>query len=197
MGRCAPPGRNFLAQPKKGVTDTMSEATYDPRDLANGHYPHLRKLAADDPEFLDIQRWLSSKGAPAYTRLYVPKGLGREGDNLILPTEMHWERNGAETLKLDAALVFNFPHVALVELKQAFGFGNPNIIEMYPGLRKPVEYVVHSPIGVPWPEKGENAFRPSEFDQEPYGATYFDESGHYRKERHGWAFISYPVWVRF
>lgn len=175
----------------------MSEATYDPRDLANGHYPHLRKLAADDPEFLDIQRWLTSKGAPAYTRLYVPKGLGREGDNLILPTEMHWERNGAETLKLDAALVFNFPHVALVELKQAFGFGNPNVIEMYPGLRKHVEYVVHSPIGVPWPEKGENAFRPSEFDKEPYGATYFDESGHYRKERHGWAFISYPVWVRF
>lgn len=175
----------------------MSEAAYDPKDLSNGHYPHLRKVAIDDPELADILRWFGSKRIPPYTRLYVPKGLGLEGDNLILPTEMHWERNGSETLKLDAALVFNFPHVALVELKQAFGIGNPNIIEMYPGLRKPVEYVLRSPIGVPWPERGENAFRPSEFDKEPYGATYFDESGHYRKERHGWAFISYPVWVRF
>ena len=176
----------------------MSEATYDPRDLSNGHYPHLRKVAIDDPEFLDIQRWLVSKGAPAYSRLYVPKGLSVEGDNPILPTEMHWDKayDGAETLKLDAALVFNFPHVALVELKHAFHFGDPNILEMYPGLRKPVEYVAHSPIGVAWPEKGANAFRPSEFDHEAYGATYFDETGTYRKDRYGWAFISYPVWIR-
>lgn len=179
---------------------TMSEASYNPRDLSNGHYPHLRKVAIDDPEFLDIQRWLTSKGAPAFSRLFVPKGLGLEGDNLILPTEMHWD--GAHTeldgvLKLDAALVFNFPHVALVELKHAFRFGDPNIVEMYPGWRKPVEYVAHSPVGVPWPEKGPNAFRPSAFDQEPYGATYFDEAGAYRKEKHGWAFISYPVWIKF
>ncbi len=176
----------------------MSEANYDPRDLPNGHYPHLRKVAIDDPEFLDIQRWFSSKGAPAYSRLFVPKGLGVEGDNLILPTEMHWDKayGGAETLKLDAALVFNFPHVALVELKHAFGFGDPNIVEMYPGLRKPVEYVAHSPIGAPWPEKGANAFRPSEFDKEAYGAVYHDESGAYRKDRFGWAFISYPVWIK-
>lgn len=174
----------------------MSQASYDPNDLSNGHYPHLRKVGINDPELVDILNWFRSKGIPPYTRLYVPKGLGREGDNLILPTEMHWERSGAETIKLDAALVFNFPHVALVELKHAFG-GNPNIIEMYPGLRKPVSYVRYSPIGVPWPEKGENAFRPSVFDTEPFGATYFDETGHYRKERHGWAFISYPVWVRF
>jgi len=175
----------------------MSEATFDPRDLSNGHYPHLRKVDIDDPEWGAVLEWLYSKGAPRFTRLFVPKGLGQAGDNLILPTELHWERAGAETLKLDAALVFNFPHVALVELKQAFGFGNPNIIEMYPGLRRPAEYVVRSPVGVPWPEKGENAFRPSEFDKEPFGAVYFDQSGHYRKERHGWAFISYPVWVRF
>lgn len=174
----------------------MSEATYDPKDLSNGHYPHLRKVAIDDPEWLDIHKWLRAKGAPAYTRLYVPKGLGQAGDNLILPTEVHYERGGDETLKLDAALVFNFPHVALVELKHAFGFGNPNQIEMYPGLRKPLKEVRYSPIGVPWPERGENAFRPSVFDTEPYGATYYDESGHYRKERWGWAFISYPVWVR-
>lgn len=183
----------------------MSEASYDPRDLSNGHYPHLRKVAIDDPEFLDIQRWLTSKGAPPYTRLFVPKGLGVAGDNLILPTEMHWDQRDRQewedgprdaTLKLDAALVFNFPHVALVELKHYFHFGNPNIVEMYPGLRKPVEFVVHSPIGVPWPEKGANAFRPSEFDKEAYGATYHDETGAYRKERFGWAFISYPVWIK-
>jgi|RhiMetdeSRZDD1v2_1073273.scaffolds.fasta_scaffold152051_2 hypothetical protein len=174
----------------------MPEATYDPRDLSNGHYPHLRKVAIDDPEFLDIQRWFTSKGAPAYSRLYVPKGLGVEGDNLILPTEMHWNNQNGETLKLDAALVFNFPHVALVELKHAFHFGNPNILEMYPGLRKPVRYVAQSPIGAPWPERGPNAFRPSEFDKEPYGATYFDATGSYRKDRYGWAFISYPVWIK-
>lgn len=177
----------------------MSEATYDPKDLSNGHYPHLRKVAIDDPEWADINNWLASKGAPPFTRLYVPKGLGREGDNLILPTEMWWEASGKETLKLDAALVFNFPHVALVELKKHFGFGNPNIVEMYPGLRKPVKFVEYSPIGARWPERDENgmaAYRPSELDDEPYGATWHDSTGTYRKERRGWAFISYPVWFR-
>lgn len=176
----------------------MSEPTYNPQDLANGRYPHLRKLAIDDPEFHGILNWFASKGAPAYSRLYVPKGLGLAGDQLLLPTEIHWDNtlSGDNPLKLDAALVFNFPQVALVELKHAFRFGDPNILEMYPGLRKPVEYVTRSPIGVQWSEQGANAFRPSPFDQEPYGATYFDETGSYRKEKRGWAFISYPVWIR-
>lgn len=183
----------------------MSEATYDPRDLSNGHYPHLRKVAIDDPEWLDINRWLTSKGAPAYTRLFVPKGLAAPGDNPILPTEMWWEGSKTDSsgiLKLDAALVFNFPHVALVELKHAFAFGDPNVLEMYPGYRKPVQYVAQSPIGARWPERDSEAgaaFRPSEFDQHnpmPYGTTWHDATGAYRKDRRGWAFVSYPVWVR-
>ena len=176
----------------------MSEPAYNPQDLANGRYPHLRKLALDDPEFQDILNWFASKGAPPYSRLYVPKGLGLAGDNLLLPTEIHWDNtlSGDNPLKLDAALVFNFPHVSLVELKHAFRFGDPNIVEMYPGLRKPVEYVTRSPIGAPWPEQGGNAFRPSPFDKEPYGVSYFDETGSYRKEKRGWAFISYPIWIR-
>jgi len=177
----------------------MSEAAFDPRDLSNGHYPHLRKVAVDDPEFLDIQNWLASKGAPRFSRFFVPKGLGLAGDNLILPTELHWAGASGEagdTLKLDAALVFNFPHVALVELKKVFGFGNPNVLEMYPGYRQPVEFVVKSPIGAAWPERGENAFRCSEADREPYGAVYQDATGRYVKEKRYWAFISFGVWVK-
>lgn len=176
----------------------MAKVDYDPKDLSNGHYPHLRKLAVDDPEFQDILNWFIEKGAPVYSRLYVPKGISIDGSNSVLPTEIHWDNTleGDSPLKLDAALVFNFPHVALVQLKHAFRFGNPNVTEMYPGLRKTVEYVTHSPIGVAWPEQGENAFRPSQFDKEAYGAIYFDETGSYRKEKRSWAFFSFPVWVK-
>jgi hypothetical protein len=177
----------------------MSEAKYDPKDLANGYYPHLRKVAVDDPEFLDIQSWLVSKGAPRFSRYFVPQGVSWFNEKAILPTEMVWEGAKKEAnglLRLDAALVFNFPHVALVELKKAFGFGDPNVLEMYPGFRQPVQYVLRSPIGAPWPEKGENAYRPSEADREPYGAVYADPTGRYVKERHSWAFISYGVWIK-
>ena len=172
----------------------MPEATYDPRDLSNGHYPHLRKLAIDDPEFADILQWLDSKTGCGAPTLYVPKGLAITGDNPILPTELHWKTEGDTPVKLDAALVFNFPHVALTELKVAFGKGNPNVLEFYPGLRKPVDFIFHSPIGAPWPEKGPNAFRPSEYDKEAYGTIYADSTGRYSKEREGWAFITFPVW---
>ena len=67
---------------------------------------------------------------------------------------------------------------------------------MYPGYRKPVEYVVKSPIGAAWPERGPNASRPRENDREPYGAVYQDATGRYVKERHGWAFINFGVWTK-
>lgn len=173
----------------------MSEQ-YDPKDLSNGHYPHLRKVAIDDPEWLDINRWLTAKGAPPYTRLYVAKGLTWGNESGILPTEMHWKTDTDTPLKLDAALVFNFPHVALVELKRVFGFGDPNVLEMYPGVRKPAASIDQNPIGEPWPDRpGE--YRPSAYDQAnplPYGTVWTDGRGSFVREKRGWAFISYPAW---
>lgn len=179
----------------------MSEANFNPNDLSNGHYPHLRRLAVDDPEFLDIQFWLTAKGAPRFSRFFVPKGLGLGGDNLILPTEMWWEGAPGEAggaLKLDATLVFNFPHVALVELKKAFGFGDRNILEMYPGYRKPLPLVIPAVIGAHWPERGANAYRPHEANPRAEGFnpgdTYRDATGSYIFTRERSLFSSVPVW---
>ena len=170
---------------------------YNPKDLANGYYPHLRRLALNDPEWNDILSWFVSKGIPNYTKFYTPKGIDPVVNAVVmLPTEIHWEKSGAETLKLDAALVFNFPHVALVELKNYFGVGDPRVLEMYPGLRKPLVEVARNPIGAPWPERGPNAFRPSAEDNFEYGAVVTTPAGTFTKERRGWAFISFPVWVR-
>lgn len=170
------------------------------KDLANGYYPHLRKLAADDPEWVDILAWFSSKGIPAYTQFATPRGIDPVKNLVVaLPTEIHWNKPGAETLKLDAALVFNFPHVALVELKNYFSVGNPAAIEMYPGLRKPIVELPQNPIGAPWPEKGPNAFRPSDSDQRnplPYYSEVSVGGDRFIKERHGWVFVTYPIWVR-
>jgi hypothetical protein len=174
----------------------MQDPYLNPDDLSNGHYPHLRKVGAEDPEFLDVVSWLEHKGAPPFTRFYVPKGLSLDGANAILPTEMHWESSGRETLKLDAALVFNFPHVALTELKRHFGFGDPNVLEMYPGPRQPVSFVTVSPIGESWPEQGSGVFRPASADHYEYGAVYVDPTGEYRKEKRHWAFVPYGVWVK-
>lgn len=111
----------------------MHEQLPDPKDLSNGHYPHLPKVAIDDPRLIGILVWLLSKGIPPLTRFYTPKSVGPHVPARFMPTEIHWERPHAETVKVDAVLMYNFPHITLVELKQAFGIGNPNILEMYPG----------------------------------------------------------------
>lgn len=178
------------------VLPVDGEGSLTPGDVANGRYPHLRKVGAGDQEFVDVVLWLKSHGAPCPSRLYVAKGLGLPGDTLSLPTEMHWRLSSGDWLKLDAALVFNFPHVALVELEQAFRFGNPNVVKMYEGPRKPVQFVDASPIGDPWPERCPECYRPSVADKLPYGAKFTDPTGTYEREKWGWAFVSYPVWRR-
>lgn len=186
----------------------MAEAVYNPNDLANGYYPHLRKVSVNDPEWAGIHEWFASFGIPKYARLVAPKGIAAPGDNPTMPTNVQWTRNGApaegtqdvgDVKNLDAAMVFNFPHIALVELIEFYGKPAPRVVPMYPGPRKRIAYVEYSPIGQRWPERDENgqtAFRPSVLDNEPYGATWTDASGVYRKERKGWAFISYPVWFK-
>lgn len=186
----------------------MSEAQYDPKDLSNGHYPHLRRVSEDDPEWKDIHQWFASFGIPRYARLVAPKGLAAPGDNPIMPTNIQWTRHGApadgtqdvgDVKNLDAAMVFNFPHIALEELLEFYGKPKHATAQMYPGIRKPVKFVEYSPIGARWPERdeaGAEAYRPSQLDSEPYGAAWTDATGTYRKERRGWAFISYPVWVK-
>jgi hypothetical protein len=167
----------------------------DPHDVANGFYPHLRKVGPEDAEFLDILSWLKSKGAPGNTVLQAQRAQTADGSpGRWMPAEIVFEANGAR-MRLDAALVFNFPHVALVELKQCFGFGNAAQLEFYPGPRQPVSFVPLSPIGAAWPEQGEDCYRPADADRFDYGAEYVDASGRYLKERRRWVFVSFGVWV--
>jgi hypothetical protein len=180
---------------QEAAGESSREGQYDRTDLSNGFYPHLRKVGEADPEFQDVLSWLASKGAPRHTRLFAPRGVSTDGSPSLLPTQIEWKMNGFEAV-LDAALVFNFPHVALTELKQAFGFGNPNVLEYYPGLRQPVAYVWRTPVGEAWPQQGPNAYRPASGDRSEYGTEYVDQSGRFRKEKRHWMFVSYGVWVK-
>jgi hypothetical protein len=168
----------------------------DPSDVSNGYYPHLRKVGPEDPEFLDIISWLKSKGAPAKTVLQAQRAQTVDGPGKWLPAEIAFETESGAVLRLDAALVFHFPHVALVELKQFFRFGDPARLELYPGPRQPVGYVSISPIGVEWPEQGERCYRPADSDRFDYGAEYVDRTGRYHRERRRWVFVSFAVWVK-
>jgi len=185
---------------EKGVAlPTMPEQinpSIDPHDVSNGFYPYLRKVGPEDTEFVDIVSWLKTKGAPAKTSLEAQRAQTVDGPGHWLPAEIVFEAENGAKLRLDAALVFNFPHVALVELKQFFAFGNPSVLEFYPGLRQPVGYVSVSPIGAAWPEQGANCYRPADTDRYEYGAEYVDSTGRYRKERRSWVFISFGVWVK-
>lgn len=186
----------------------MQETQYNPNDLANGYYPHLRKVSVTDPEWVGIHEWFATFGIPRYARLVAPKGIAAPGDNPTMPTVIQWTRNGApadgtqdvgDVKTLDAALVFNFPHIALEELLEFYGKPKHATHQFYPGKRKAVVYAEYSPIGLRWPERDENgqqAFRPSVLDGLEYGAVWTDATGTYRKERRGWAFISYPVWFK-
>lgn len=169
---------------------------FDPSDISNGFYPHLRKVGEADPEFLDVLGWLESKGAPGQLRLYADRGVSTDGSPSILPSQIEFTRGG-QAVSLDAALVFNFPHVALVDLKNAFGFGNPNVLDYYPGIRREVAFIKRpSPIGEHWPEKGANAYRPADFDTLPIGVTWVDSTGSYLKVERGWWVVKYGVWIK-
>jgi hypothetical protein len=172
------------------------EAQIDPKDISNGFYPYLRKVGPTDPEFLDVIEWLKSKGAPAATHLVPHWAPAINGPGGPLPTGIVWESLSGTSTELDAAMVFNFPHVALVELKHLFGFGDPNVLEFYPGPRKAVSYLEASPIGEAWPEQGQGAFRPAANDSFAYGDEFTDSTGRFRKERRQWAYLSYPVWLK-
>jgi len=177
-----------------GVVPT--DGSIDPNDISNGFYPHLRKVGPSNPEFLDVVSWLKSKGAPRKTSLVAKRAEALDISGRWMPTEIVFAADNGTVLGLDAAMVFNFPHVALVDLKVFFGFGNPSLTELYPGIRQTVGYVQISPIGAAWPEQGENCYRPADSDRSEYGTEYIDQTGHYRKDRHSWAFISYGVWVK-
>ena len=195
---------NGAAQAKGVAMSTVSEQTgampagpaVDPQDVSNGFYPHLRKVGPEDPEFLDILSWLKAKGAPAKTRLEAQRAQTVDGPGRWLPAGIVFETTDGNILHLDAALVFNFPHVALVELKQFFRFGDPSVLELYPGPRQQVGYISVSPIGAAWPEQGDDCFRPADTDRFEYAAQYVDASGRYQKERRRWAFVSFGVWVK-
>ena len=178
------------------TTALPGDVSIDPQDVSNGYYPHLRKVGPGDPEFLDVISWLKSKGAPRQTELYASRAQTVDGPGRWLPAQIRFHGENGMEISLDAALVFNFPHVALVELKQFFAFGNPNVLEFYPGIRQPVAYVITSPIGAPWPEEGANCFRPADSDRNDYGAEYIDTTGRYRKVRRSWVFVSYGVWIK-
>ena len=178
---------------------TASDAvslSIDPHDVANGFYPHLRKVGPGDAEFLDVVSWLKSKGAPAKTSLDAQRAMTVNGPGKWMPAEIIFAGENGAVLRLDAALVFNFPHVALTELKQFFRFGDPTVLEWYPGIRQPVAYVAVSPIGAAWPEQGPDCYRPTDADRNDYGAEYTDATGRYRKERRSWVFVSFGVWVK-
>ncbi len=175
-------------------------------DLSNGYYPHLRTVGPDDPEFLDVLKWIYSKGIPPYTRLFTPKGLDPHGFKSDMPVEIHWTKGdvGDTTGRpdvagikiLEAAMVFNFPHIALEELLVFYGLPKHTTHQMYPGPRKPVAVIDQNPIGEPWPDRPGD-FRPSAFDQQnplPYGTVWTYGGASYRKEKGGWAFISYTYW---
>jgi hypothetical protein len=172
-----------------------SESWIDPNDIANGFYPHLRKVGPDNPEFLDVLAWLTSRGAPAAAKIRAQRALTANGPGRWLPAELTYE-SAQGSVVFDAALVFNFPHITLVELKNYFHFGDASVWETYPGPRHPAAYVTLSPIGAAWPEQGDNCFRPAPTDRYDYGAEYVDPTGRYRKERRMWAFFALGVWVK-
>ena len=179
-------------------------------DLGNGYYPHLRKVGAADPEFLDVLAWLRSNGIPWHVRIFTPKGTDPAGFVTLMPDEIHWTKGDAgdtagrpdlpeKGIKiLEAALVFNFPHVALEELLEFYGLPKNTTHQMYPGPRKAVATIDQSPIGEAWPDRPGD-FRPSAYDQAnplPYGTVWTDGTGSYVREKRGWAFVGYAAWKK-
>lgn len=168
----------------------------DPKDLANGYYPHLPRVSEDD--LYNVLDWFVSLGIPDDNGLWTAKGTDPVTNEVkYLPTEIQWTKEGADDLFLDAALVFNFPHVARVELLGYFGLPGTSITVLYPGPRKTVQFVEFNPIGTKWPEQGTDAFRPAPGDQSPYGTIFTNSYGErFVKEKRNFAFISYGVWFR-
>lgn len=165
-------------------------------DLSNGFYPYLRKFGMDDPEFLDILSWLQSKGAPAFLLNVYANMQGQK-----MPTQIIWDDGKGKALEMDAAIVYNFPHVALVDLKAYFEFGNPMITELYAGYRAPAKFVSVPVMGAAWPEESEARGVPC-FHTVPHdglndGATYIDSKGSYLKVGRKFAFFTIEsVWVK-
>lgn len=169
----------------------------DPKDISNGFYPHLRRVGPDDPEFLDIVQWLIDQGAPATWALAATLADGPGQGNRWLPANIVWTGANGGILKTDALMTFNFPHVTLTDLQQFFQFGDPRILEFYPGPRTVPSFVQVNPVGVEWPENGSGAYRPSDADNEasfPYGALYSDATGTYRKQKRGFFIFPYAIW---
>lgn len=187
----------------------------DPNDLGNGWYNHIRHVGPDDPEFLNILGWLILKGAPKDVILIAEPVNNPSDPNRFGPASLRFsepaavqalknEDSARKTYDLDASQAFNYPRTALIGLKVFFGFGNPNLLEDYPGIRQPLQYVEASPLGFPWPEQstiyGRPAFHGSGVDninKYPEDSVYTDSSGSYKKIQRKWAFFNAePVWVK-
>lgn len=168
-------------------------------DLANGFYPNIMKVDVDDPEFIDVVRWLEEQsGGKVSAVLNVRQEQGRK-----MPTEIIWVDPITKTeIESDAAMTFSFPHDTLNDLQKAFGFGDSSRTTYYPGLRKPaVSIALPSPIGVQY-FKGDadneyTAIPNADSDVlYPVGTIYSDGTGRYRKEKRRDWFRQVTIWVK-
>jgi hypothetical protein len=176
----------------------MSAEVLNPNDLANGYYNNISKVNV--ARVYEVYSWMKGHcpSLPPF-KFVTPKGI----DPLVnavkpLPTEMHFPAisEADNTLKLDAAMVGTYPHVALVEVKNTYKCGDPNVLVYMPSKSPANNEVFVSPVGEAWPEKGLNAYKPKPNDFSAYGSSYTDCSGVYEKQRRWNVFIPYGVWVK-
>lgn len=170
----------------------------NPGDVANGFYPNIPKVGADDPDFIDIVQWLvAQSGGRLSPVLNVVQDQGRK-----MPTMVLWVDVATKTqLDSDAAQMFSFPHDTLNDLQKFFSFGNPMVATYYPGYRKPVAFVTVPVLGAPWPEEAEvrgvPCFHSLQNDNLPDGSTYSDGRWSYMKAGRKFAFFTIEsVWVK-
>lgn len=178
-------------------------------DLGNGFYKQLSTPVALDDGYRDKLRWLGSQCSrlPTLIQLIAQSSDGDVTDSngltADLPTVIQF--GSIESgLRLEAALVGLFPHIARVELINHFGGGNPGDTVMYTPPPPPQPDGQPSPIGARWPERdatvGGVAYRPALDNPmaKPFkeGDVYSDATGNYRLT-HIWVpFVYAAVWVK-
>jgi len=164
----------------------------DEFDLANGYYIHLPPVSLDQLE--KVLGWFDALGIPEETGYWTGKGTDPSlNEEKYLPTEVQWSKDGFEDLFLDAALVYNFPHVARVELLNYFGFPGADVLVMYPGVRDTIMFTDVDPIGEWWPEQ--NGYKPAKGDTLPEGSVFTKYGMQYQKIGRQVAFYRYQVWI--
>lgn len=169
-------------------------------DLGNGFYPQLRQVGAEDPEFKAVLAWLGSNGAPPITKIEAQKAAcissmpctPKPGG--YMPAEVWFHDSKHGDLSLDAVLVYNFPHVALIDLENFYAFGDPKVLKWFNAPREPVKTISLAPVGEPWPDQCAKCFRAADTDSLEIGSRYEDTRGVFRKVRFWWAFFPQARW---